>query len=178
MARETFGRAGLSLAVPGTKERYSDQIEIENLKKLSAQLDSMNNKVDELYSRNWIGHTSPGESTTSLGSAKSGWKIDWWSFYCRGFGAQLRVILVRTGNDIPSGSTGDIGNTVTVNIQPRFRPAAPVGAYTLLTGRLLSAQLYDTGDLVISATVPNRGIHKNERISLGANYLMSSPGLA
>lgn len=178
MARETYGRSGLLLPVPGTQERYSTAIEVDNLKKLSAELDSLRNKLDELYSRTYKSHQSQGESLSSIGSVKSGWKVVRWAFDCRGFVSTIFVIVQRTGADIKTGSTGNIANTTFLTLQPRFRPVSTIGLTPNYSGGLIAGAVFSNGDMQVTATVPNRGIKKGDELSLSGVMLMASPGLA
>ena len=178
MARETYGRSGLLLPVPGTQERYSTAIEVDNLKKLSAELDRLNNKVDELYSRTYKSNQSQGESLSSIGSVKSGWKVVRWAFDCRGFVSSIFVIVQRTGGDIKTGSTGNISNTTFLTLQPRFRPLLSVGLAPHYSGGLIAGVAHSNGDVQVTATLPNRGIKKGDEISLSGVMILKSPGLA
>lgn len=178
MSRETYGRTGLLLPVPGTQERYSTAIEVDNLKKLSAELDSLRNKVDELYSRTYKNHQSQGESLSSIGSVKSGWKVTQWAFDCRGYVSTIRLTVQRTGGDIKTGSTGNIGNVVCLTLQPRFRSVSAIGLTPQYVGGLIAGATDSSGDVTITATVPNRGIKKGDTVSLSGVMLMASPGLA
>lgn len=178
MSRETFGRAGLNLPVPGTQERYSTAIEVDNMKKLSMQQDQIQNKLDELYSRTYRSHTSQGESLSTIGSVRSGWKIKQWAFDCRGFVSTVRVTVERTGANINVGSTGNIGNVVFLTLQQRFRPVSAIGLTPEYTGGLVAGAVDSTGNMKLTATVPNRGIKKGDSVSLSGVMLMASPGLA
>lgn len=178
MSRETFGRTGLLLPVPGTQERYSTAIEVDNLKKLSAELDRLQNKLSELYSRTYKSYQSAGESLSTLGSVKSGWKITQWAFDCRGHVATVRVTVERTGASISVGSTGNITNATFITLQPRFRPVSAVGLTPQYTGGLIAGVVDSSGDMKITATVPNRGIKKGDKVSLSGVMLMAAPGLA
>lgn len=178
MSRETYGRAGLLLPVPGTQERYSTAIEVENLKKLSAEVDRLQNKLSELYSRTYKSHQSTGESLSSIGSVKSGWKIKQWAFDCRGYVSTIRVTVERTGANINVGSSGNIGNVVILTLQQRFRPVSAIGLTPQYVGGLIAGAVDSTGNMKITATVPNRGIKKGDEVSLSGVMLMASPGLA
>lgn len=178
MARETFGRAGLYLPVPGTQEAFSTAVEVDNLKKLSMQLDSLANKTDELYSRTYKSHQTSGETLASVGSVKSGWKMLNWHFDCRGFVASIRFSVERTGGNITVGTTGNINNVVMLTLQPRFRPVSAVGLTPQYTGGLIGGAVESNGNCMLTATVPNRGVRTGDAISLSGVILMRDPGLA
>lgn len=178
MSRETYGRSGLLLPVPGTQERYSTAIEVENLKKLSTEVDRLQNKLSELYSRTYKSYQSTGESLSSIGSVKSGWKITQWAFDCRGYVSTIRVTVERTGANINVGSTGNITNAVFLTLQRRFRPVSAIGLTPQYTGGLIAGVVDSSGNMAITATVPNRGIKKGDTVSLSGVMLMASPGLA
>lgn len=179
MADETYGDEGLILPVPGSKQRFNlSRHWVQNFKKLSDRLKTSYDRVSELYRRNYKSDKSAGESLSSLGSARSGWKIVGWAVDSRGYIQSLFITFERTGAAIKVPGNGNIANQKVVLLQERFRPTSYAALSSVGTGRAANGRVASDGEVWLTSVGGSSDIPKGYRFSLAGIVFSSTPGVA
>lgn len=179
MADETYGDEGLILPVPGSKQRFNlSRHWVQNFKKLSDRLKTSYDRTSELYRRNYKSHKSAGESISSLGTVRSGWKITSWAVDSRGYIQSIKIGFERTGAAIKVPGNGNITNQKIVLLQERFRPTSDSALSSVATGRAANGKVASDGEVWLTAVGGTSDIPKGYQFSLAGIIFSSTPGVA
>lgn len=179
MADETYGDEGLILPVPGSKQRFNlSRHWVQNFKKLSDRIKLAYDRTSELYMRNYKSNKSAGESISSLGSVRSGWKINSWAVDSRGYIQSIQINFERTGAAIKVPGNGNIGNQEIILLQERFRPTSLASLSNTTIGRSANGKVASDGKVVLTAVGGTSDIPKGYKFSLSGIIFSGTPGVA
>lgn len=106
------------------------------------------------------------DSSPSYLTAATGWSFNTDVVVRTPFTVAVYINATRTGADINIGATGNIVNTVVANIAEVYAPKVSSPLTSSVTGKMHMGYINTTGDLTVSATIPNYGILNGEEISL------------
>lgn len=102
-----------------------------------------------------IGPRSTGLVSSGLIAAATGWTITIQQGILTGRTGQLLVIATRTGANIASSSTGNIGNVTVGTVVAGWRPVIQVGWANGSNGPITGGYLASNGALVLAALAQN-----------------------
>lgn len=179
MAEETYGDEGLILPVPGSRQRFNlSRHWVQNLKKLSDRVKTAFDRTNLLFTRKYLSNNSAGESISSLGSPRSGWKIVGWACDSRGYMQSLKITFERTGAAIKVPGSGNIGNQKVVLLQERFRPYSDSALSSVASGRSANGRVASDGEVWLVSVGGTSDISKGYRFSLAGMVLTKTSGIS
>jgi len=153
-----IGNADSSVGIPGklsTPALTAVMNDVKSLKSTVAKLDDV-------------------QSATSGVSAASGWTVSSIVLTKSGGSGFVRATFTRTGGDIKSGPSGDIGNTLLGTVTTsayRSRNAVPLAP--VASGPAVSAYMNVDGKIYLAAIPPNWTLSKGWSFQLGGMYFLS-----